>query len=53
MTSKWDSMSLTDRTKAVNNLRTAFENYNRAVSTETLVKLAKWCITPSHLELRN
>ncbi len=36
MTTKWDEMSLTERTNAVNNLKAAFDASHRNVSMDTL-----------------
>jgi hypothetical protein len=47
MSSEWDAMTLTQRTTAVNNLKSHFESNGRPLGVEAIVELAEYGCTPN------
>jgi hypothetical protein len=47
MSSEWDAMTLTQRTTAVNNLKSHFESNGRPLGVEAIVELAEYGYTPN------
>jgi hypothetical protein len=43
----WDEMTLTERTTAVNNLKSHFESKGRPLGVEAIVELAEYGYTPN------